>query len=143
MRFAFALSAASGRRAGLCIHEGGTHSHTSRTTAPSGASQVLKTAELAAKYGDHCVVVGVTTLAGGTQTDFSPWQVSHQTPALLADRGGVAKKPSHGGNREEREGDLMGWVACLPMVHSASNAVRNASASRRGASGPGSKIQGD
>eukprot|EP00667_Euglena_gracilis_P010345 EG_transcript_10533 len=42
------------------------------------AREVLKTADFAAKYGPHCVVVGVTNLAGGTQTDFSPWQVSNQ-----------------------------------------------------------------
>ena len=42
------------------------------------AKEVLKTASLAAQYGDHCVAVGVTNIPGTTQSDFQTYQVSHQ-----------------------------------------------------------------
>jgi len=46
------------------------------------AREVLKTAEFVSKYGEQSVVVSVTNLAGGTHTDFSPWQVSSQIVAI-------------------------------------------------------------
>eukprot|EP00906_Rhabdomonas_costata_P039199 RCo055455 len=42
------------------------------------AAEVLKTAELAAKFGPHCVVVSVSPQEGTGHSDFHPYQVSEQ-----------------------------------------------------------------
>jgi nuclear protein localization family protein 4 len=58
----------------------------------SGA-EVLKTADLMSKYGNHCVVISVSPREDATTTDFHPYQVSTQC-ATIYKEGTLSAKPT-------------------------------------------------